>query len=293
MDDQVVSNEGTKRRLPLWMSGDQEREKSETVDSNKTDSVDEGRRIDGERIKKNGRRPKSKSFEKGNDDSGLALEEESSSLIRKCRERKQSRSEVVNHDVDINVDVAVKKKKRRGRIKMNPEVENNEDVEGGVENGEDEDLTMDDLMTIAKEYVQEGIDTKLDVSSKRGHMAGSQSEDIDQSGNSGTFPRGNRRSFEDHASSSCSAPTANPTHVADGFKPAMSGNPTQDMLDLFLGPLLKKTQEQDKEGGLIAEETKFTYEAKRQHRSGVLGEEPVVLVKKKSSLKDKVAMFLD
>lgn len=68
-----------------------------------------------------------------------------------------------------------------------------------------------------------------------------------------------------------------------------TGDPAQDMLDLFLGPLLKKPRG-DKE-----KKIEFTTndEGLRQLSQNDVGEEMVSQMKSKSSLKDKVAMFLD
>lgn len=70
-----------------------------------------------------------------------------------------------------------------------------------------------------------------------------------------------------------------------------TGDPAQDMLDLFLGPLLKKPFEQENRS--FIKDMEFAYEFQRQSQNTVVGEEIEPLMKKKSSLKDKVAMFLD
>ena len=76
-----------------------------------------------------------------------------------------------------------------------------------------------------------------------------------------------------------------------------TGNPVQDMLDLFLGPLLKKSAlvkeplieplEEVCNFSLVETNEKAVY---RDEKKPV--EERETLVKKKGSLKDKVAMFL-
>lgn len=71
----------------------------------------------------------------------------------------------------------------------------------------------------------------------------------------------------------------------------MSENPTQDMLDLFLGPLLKKTHE-EKRVELVREEMSLVRDLNKKTRSNPSEDRPV-MVKKKSSLKDKVSLFLD
>ena len=74
--------------------------------------------------------------------------------------------------------------------------------------------------------------------------------------------------------------------------PSRTADPAQDMLDLFLGPLLKKPLEEKKQFEFVSEDVKFVHEYKKQCQNDVV-EESVPLTKKKSSLKDKVAVFLD
>lgn len=71
-----------------------------------------------------------------------------------------------------------------------------------------------------------------------------------------------------------------------------TGDPAQDMLNLFLGPLLSKTLEKEK-SKYIVDSAKFTHEFTRQSQDEFGGEERVPLMKKRSTLKDKVSMFLD
>ncbi|XP_027088009.1 uncharacterized protein LOC113783486 [Coffea eugenioides] len=296
MDDKVVSGDGMKRRLPLWMLGDHALNKSETASSNsRDDDDDKGSRADEERVTKCRRRPKWKSCEIGNDNDGLELEEKSTGVLRRCRVRKQTRRETISHDVDMDSEVAINQKKRKGRAKKSLEVDSNtDDLEGCVENREDEDLTMEDLMSIAKEFVQDDEVAQPVVSLKHEHRDEDAHSQHIQCGSSIRVPQGNTRSFQDRGTSSSSIAVENLTGEGPTCKPTMSGNPTQDMLDLFLGPLLKKTQEQEKDGVPLAEEINFTREVKKQAYSVVLGEEePPVVMKKKTSLKDKVAMFLD
>lgn len=72
----------------------------------------------------------------------------------------------------------------------------------------------------------------------------------------------------------------------------MTGDPAQDMLDLFLGPLLKKPIAKENTNStndiIIPHETKH-----QQHAAAaVVSNKPVTLTKKKSSLRDAVAMLL-
>lgn len=73
---------------------------------------------------------------------------------------------------------------------------------------------------------------------------------------------------------------------------SQTGDPAQEMLDLFLGPLLKKPLKEEKNKSIV-EGMEFTQEFTRKSQEEFAGEEMIPLMKKKSSLKDKVAMFLD
>lgn len=155
-----------------------------------------------------------------------------------------------------------------------------------TENGEkienDEDLTMEDLMSIAKEYVNEDEFVATTQSSLKG-----QSEEITELQVS---CHGSQYATMENEELVPSCVSKTKEIIVE---PNMSGDPTQDMLDLFLGPLLKRTQEEEKKTNLISEEMSFAYELKKQKHSVVVREEHAPLTKKKSSLKEKVAMFLD
>lgn len=71
-----------------------------------------------------------------------------------------------------------------------------------------------------------------------------------------------------------------------------TGDPAKDMLDLFLGPLLKKSVENE-QSKFVTTDVQFSCDLKSQnqrHNDNV--GEVVTVMKKKSSLKDKVAIFL-
>lgn len=70
------------------------------------------------------------------------------------------------------------------------------------------------------------------------------------------------------------------------------GDPAHDMLDLFLGPLLKKPVEKEKRSEFTTMDFDFTFELKKKSHND-FGDEMVPPMKKKSSLKDKVSLLLD
>lgn len=76
-----------------------------------------------------------------------------------------------------------------------------------------------------------------------------------------------------------------------------TGDPAQDMLDLFLGPLLKKPVEDQNRAKFTANDI-FDIEFRKlsETQKNDAGQEHTVaapVMKKKSSLKDKVAVLLD
>jgi len=75
--------------------------------------------------------------------------------------------------------------------------------------------------------------------------------------------------------------------------PVSTGDPARDMLDLFLGPLLLKTsREVERDANIMTEKLMLDHElSQRSHNDAVVEVAPVT--KKKSSLKDEVAMLLD
>lgn len=73
---------------------------------------------------------------------------------------------------------------------------------------------------------------------------------------------------------------------------ARTGDAAQDMLELFLGPLLKKEAHKQQDIGISKTEGMiFVDESNEAHSQAVLTEKATV-EKKKGSLKEKVAMFL-
>nr|GMD37647.1 myb-like protein X [Ipomoea batatas] len=145
---------------------------------------------------------------------------------------------------------------------------------------EDEDLTVDDLLTLAKECVNEECKGEQNMSSPRESTAAIPLRDTDIS--AGPIILKGSISAKDTSSSEALP------------KPNITGSPTQDMLNLFLGPLLKKTQE-EKEVEVVRDDIYFAYDRdlKSSNRNVDLKDLSAPLAKKKSSLKDKVAMLFD
>lgn len=71
----------------------------------------------------------------------------------------------------------------------------------------------------------------------------------------------------------------------------MTGDPAQDMLELFLGPLLKKPIRKEEASSI--NDIVIPCEIKTQQHDAVISNKPITMTKKKSSLRDAVAMLLD
>ncbi|XP_060184548.1 uncharacterized protein LOC132614179 [Lycium barbarum] len=150
---------------------------------------------------------------------------------------------------------------------------------------DDEDLTVEDLMSIAKEYVNES-EQAASNKEKSGPMEDAISMSLGSLSDIEVDNQSLRRETNFDSIS-----IQERTIDAPPPKVKMSENPTQDMLDLFLGPLLKKTHE-EKRVEQVREEMNFACDLNKNKQSDPSGDRPVV-VKKKSSLKDKVALLLD
>ncbi|KAK1320136.1 hypothetical protein QJS10_CPA03g02542 [Acorus calamus] len=89
----------------------------------------------------------------------------------------------------------------------------------------------------------------------------------------------------------------NPPSPVASSNPSKTGDAAQDMLDLLLGPLLKKPPVNEAKPKSLTEDIRLECElnSKRVIQSVDLGREQLVAApkKKKSSLKEQIAVFLD
>ncbi|KAG9442329.1 hypothetical protein H6P81_018183 [Aristolochia fimbriata] len=183
--------------------------------------------------------------------------------------------------------------------------ESSDEIEGSspCEGSEDEvDLTMDDLMNIAQEYVRAD-----EEKNKAGLEDLESNATLTKTSNTSTYES---RSFMQAAGrisevSTCSMreSTSNITEktketttdkgILGNLK--RTGDPKTDMLAVFLGPSWNKSSADERNLDKFSDSIVFSQEAKKPIESQVLvdGDMPPPVMKKKSSLKDKVAMFLD
>ncbi|XP_020214963.1 uncharacterized protein LOC109798934 isoform X2 [Cajanus cajan] len=153
------------------------------------------------------------------------------------------------------------------------------------------DLTVEDLMAIAEQYVKdyEKKDRKeissRECESKLQFQVTNETETTLDSPCENKISSGSGRETLSNSASTTDELIATST--------SQTGDPAQDMLDLFLGPLLRKTLEKEEKSKSIVENIEITHEFTRQSQEELAGQEIVPLVKKRNTLKDKVAMFLD
>ncbi|KAJ0780043.1 hypothetical protein HanPI659440_Chr06g0233211 [Helianthus annuus] len=277
-----------KRRLPSWMVSASTTNKvskvSKPVDVDLSSVVTKSTKLKAKGVARNHKK-----------DVGLSSDE---SLLVKCETKRKKRGfvekDVVDgHDSDHDQEVNVEKRKR-ARVKRKAEEPepSRKKSEKRIEfdNGsgsetqslscdeEDDDLTMEDVLSIAKEFVE---NDKRDTSQQKPPKVQSELR-------SKSPPYVRSPTHEETDSHHEPVETTSKTTLADSI---MTGDPAQDMLDVFLGSLLKKP--------IAKDETRSTYditiphETKNQQHTAVISNKPVTLTKKKSSLRDAVAMLLD
>ncbi|KAA8532305.1 hypothetical protein F0562_032338 [Nyssa sinensis] len=120
--------------------------------------------------------------------------------------------------------------------------ESREEIEISSPSEDDGELTMEDLMNIAEEYLKADKDMvhMEQQSSDREHEVGSHhtaAVSRNESGVSLNAPQSNRRSPVRKETTSIHNSTKNSLTEENVMGPRRTGDPTQDMLSLFLGPV--------------------------------------------------------
>ncbi|KAK9076277.1 hypothetical protein SSX86_004610 [Deinandra increscens subsp. villosa] len=277
-----------KRRLPSWMvSASTANKASKPLDADASSVIT----IDEVSVVTKSKNPKAKGVTR-NHKKEVGFSSDKDFLV-KCETKRKKRG-VVEEDVieccDPDQEVVVEKRKR-GRVKRKAEEfeslrkknKKSYEFDGGDEDQalscgeEDDDLTMDDVLSFAKEFVendksdtgqQKPPEVQCELRSKSAYTKSPVHEET--------------------GSHYKTVETSSKVTVADS---KLTGDAAQDMLDLFLGPLLKKP--------ILKEETSSTndilisHEIKNRQHAAVISNKPVTLTKKKSSLRDAVAMLLD
>ncbi|XP_027356214.1 uncharacterized protein LOC113865694 isoform X2 [Abrus precatorius] len=280
-----TSVEGGKRQLPPWMMqkvGASHGSDSENVVKTNT-SVGKGANA----TKKDRKRESSR---------------RKSNLKAKCETKGRKKLDQQDGSSDDNTQKKRKKGDRCGDRVQRSAIKNGKNLEDPshgssdvypVEGSNDEavELTVDDLIAIAEEYVKD-YENKERVETSGGQCESKWEFQVtNETGTSLDSP------CENKISSSCGREgltnSTSTTGKLIATSTSQSGHPAQDMLDLFLGPLLRKTLEKEEESKSVVKNLQITHEFPRQSQDESAREEVVPLMKKKNTLKDKVAMFLD
>ncbi|KAJ1694078.1 hypothetical protein LUZ63_010776 [Rhynchospora breviuscula] len=285
----------TKRRLPPWMLKQKTETKVQSSDANLKPEEKCEDLIKEKHVKRQQRK--------------RTLEEKNDQYEEEPVKRKQRRK-TLNQDPDEfeEVEGALHKcqtRRRNSRGRRKHEMEIGEEKEGskdGVKNkraqkrrsviSDDEtDLTVDDLVSIAEEYVNADKHKQEQRASatttENGPAKNASKPLLGPSITKGLLKCSTNTpspDFSDYAIGE------NPTNVPK------SGDPAQEMLDLFLGPLLRKPPPVKEPAVESVDEVCSISLVKTcdhaVYREGNAVEETETLAKKKSSLKDKVSMFL-
>ncbi|XP_074285174.1 uncharacterized protein LOC141610811 [Silene latifolia] len=212
-------------------------------------------------------------------------------LLKQCRPGKRKRTNKRGNDQgydlpksDLGADEGSMRKRCRGNSsgkKIKKADVYMEDSYDGAVPSEDE-LTMEDLVSIAEEYVSTDMKEPqyLQLNSKT---------------RSEKDPTAQKKDMKPHTHNPLSTKSVLMDPLCSGessIYPVSTGDPAQDMLDLLLGGFLKKSKEAERKNDAITKYIILNHDVSRRSRYDTVGE-VVPVVRKKASLKDKVAMLLD
>ncbi|XVE85610.1 hypothetical protein DITRI_Ditri17bG0104100 [Diplodiscus trichospermus] len=270
---EAAGNEGTRRRLPLWMQG----KASEPGDGgDKNDNV----QVDGDELVSGNSKPKKQS--------------KKAALAQEKGKTKRGKRKISQQDAACDVETAFPKEPSIGlkekRVQESSVRRKRKATSGKLRSGkdsiitspidDDEELTPEDLLSIAEVYVKADEEFGRQLSTTASSKTESESSLVALDGN---------QSSPAHNTTNDSAQSLKGHEYF--INSSRTGDPAQDMLNLFLGPLLKKTVEKERTE-LIKKDLTFANELRKGSQNDVK-EETAPLTKKKCTLRDKVSMLLD
>ncbi|KAK6252094.1 hypothetical protein QUC31_013814 [Theobroma cacao] len=279
---EVGGGEGTRRRLPLWMQG----KASKPDGGDKSSGIQE----DGDGLVSGNSKPKK--------------QPKKAVLPSENGETKKRRRKISQQDETCDVETASHKKMSIGlqekQVRESSLQRKRKATTGRLRSGKDSkipspsdddmELTPEDLLSIAEEYVKADKGVELQELSIRECEFGRQ---LSTTASSKT--KSESSLIDDNQRLPAHETTYDSTQSLTDEKrfinTSRTGDPAQDMLDLFLGPLLKKTAE-EKRTEFFTKDLAFANELGKGSQNDVK-EETAPLTKKKSTLRDKVAMLLD
>ncbi|KAL5554563.1 hypothetical protein UlMin_041964 [Ulmus minor] len=306
----VAPDEGSGRRLPSWMLG-----KSSADQVGRSDKVE----VNNKQLEE-GLVSQTSCSEKKNLLDVKEKQVDNLHVLAKSKTRRNRKSKQGDADFNsknpktfpenkcnkpgrkLRVPAARKKQKAKDF-----DVERSEESKIQSMSDDDVDLTVEDLMIIAEEYVRADEETRQEQASNRKYEPESRLSTTasfrneTEGCNNVPFCTKTSAPHDDNAShhrtstiddaSASYKISSSSTEVISTYTGG-TGNPAYDMLDLYLGPLLKKHVE-EKKTDFVFEDATFSQDFGLQSQNNTIRETIVPSMKKKSSLKDKVAMFLD
>ncbi|KAL2938895.1 Uncharacterized protein RDABS01_022344 [Bienertia sinuspersici] len=230
---------------------------------------------------------------------GERIHEDEKLLLKPCKENRRGNraGDFRQGDEEKKVDRIKRKRVRENAPtkKHSRKVEEFHNASAESCSSEDE-LTVDDLISIAEEYVKADREKEFQKSKNL------ETEPVKKVKK--PLPRaessvGSEKDLTSHSvtrvtdqpllsDSSSTKPLAVEGSIIDQ---SITFDPARDMLELFLGPLLRKTKEGEMKMDSITEKTKLDYEF--SNRSENDNDKGAPEMKKKFSLKDNVGKLLD
>ncbi|KAK1552440.1 hypothetical protein Q3G72_017052 [Acer saccharum] len=279
----VGGDEGSRRRLPSWMLGVVQQpgneNENETKKTGTTIISTQQHNVTHSNVKNNNRSNRLGRKVSQQPEKEYETKETDTSISTQLH--KETRSNVTNKNGSNRLV------RRVGQKRKDKSVSDDE---------KDAELTVQDLLSIAKEYVEADAVTD-EVQSSTTHFE-SQNQLLTtiaiEKDSKGSFaaPNNSVRTSPTHPTTASCNSALSLTGEKCLLSAATTGDPAQYMLDLFLGPLLKKPIQQEKKTEFTANDMVYSNKLQKLSQSDVR-EEIVYPMKTKSSLKDKVAMLLD
>lgn len=312
----VAPDERRGRRLPQWVLG------TSAADKVKSENIEEKKKHSEEEILPHASHSDPSTTKVNPGKESLLPEKEkmleSSHVLAKCRtKRRKQRAKQADVDSENKVSEKVPEKKynRTKRVSSVSASRNKPKTKDfgfqsidkleirPLSEDEDVELTVEDLMTIAEEYVQAEANKNMDQEEAAKRiceprirppvMVSSRNESKDFNDARSATDDTSASYYQTSATLDISAPhKSNSSTKNIAINARATGDPAQDMLDLFLGPLLRKPSEEKKTDSVV-ENAAFSQDFGIQSENNTVREVIAPPVKKKSSLKDRVAMFLD
>ncbi|XP_021735355.1 uncharacterized protein LOC110702022 [Chenopodium quinoa] len=323
---------GGKRQLPSWMMRTTATEQASISETNKeniegsvklhTQAVEPQKKIKAKKndagvpliedelnlLKKCETRTRKRKLNKHDEGQEEKFHEDEPCSLKPCRESRSKRmptkhsedrvNDFLESDIEKKVDGEVRKRARENdprkkRLKNSTE----EGQNGTAESSSSEDeLTVEDLVSIAEEYLK--ADKMECHKSKKMEFAPETKPQI-TSGSEIVLEKNYLTSntevkmVTDQPLSSGSSVTKPLSSEGSFLNPSTTREPGQDMLDLLLGPLLRKAGEVEKKTDAITDKNTLDYELSKIRSQNDTVAEVAPVMKKKFSLKERAGRLWD